>query len=48
LCYPISAVLRGGERAVLRLSRFVEELPVGEEAPYDRLIVETRTAQPGS
>ncbi|HEY0096615.1 MAG TPA: ATP-dependent helicase [Archangium sp.] len=47
LCYPISAVLRGGERAILRLSRFVEELPVGEEAPYDRVIVETRTAQPG-
>jgi DNA helicase-2/ATP-dependent DNA helicase PcrA len=45
LTYPISAVLQYGERALLRLSRFIEELPPGEEAPYDRLILETRTAQ---
>jgi DNA helicase-2/ATP-dependent DNA helicase PcrA len=43
LSYPISAVLRGGERILLRLSRFIEELPGGDDAPYDRLILETRT-----
>ncbi|MGZ3460227.1 MAG: 3'-5' exonuclease, partial [Archangium sp.] len=48
LCYPISTIQRSGERAILRLSRFLEELPVGEEAPYARLILETRTAQDGS
>jgi len=48
LCYPISVIQRGGERAILRLSRFLEELPVGEEAPYARSIPETRTAQDGS
>ncbi|QRO01804.1 ATP-dependent helicase [Archangium violaceum] len=48
LTYPISAVLRAGERAILRLSRFIEELPAGEEAPYDRLILETRTEQDAS
>jgi hypothetical protein len=48
LCYPISVLQRGGERAILRLSRFLEELPVGEEAPYARLMPETRTAQDGS
>ncbi|MFL5353386.1 ATP-dependent helicase [Archangium sp.] len=48
LSYPISAVLRGGERALLRLSRFIEELPVGEEAPFVRLFPETRTAQDAS
>ncbi len=48
LTYPISVVLELGERAILRLSRFVEELPMGEDSPYDRLILETRTAQDGS
>ncbi len=48
LSYPISAVLREGERVLLRLSRFIEELPGGEEALYDRLILETRTAHEGS
>ncbi|HEX8820837.1 MAG TPA: ATP-dependent helicase [Archangium sp.] len=45
LTYPISAVLQYGERSLLRLSRFIEELPVAEEAPYARLILETRSAQ---
>jgi DNA helicase-2/ATP-dependent DNA helicase PcrA len=48
LTYPISVVLELGERAILRLSRFVEELPMGEDSPYDRLILETRTEQDGS
>jgi DNA helicase-2/ATP-dependent DNA helicase PcrA len=48
LTYPISVVLELGERAILRLSRFVEELPVGEDSPYDRLILETRTEQDGA
>ncbi len=36
LCYPTVAAPRDGERVILRPSRFVEELPGGEGAPYER------------
>jgi DNA helicase-2/ATP-dependent DNA helicase PcrA len=45
LSHPVSVLPREGERIPLRLSRFIEELPAGEEAPYDRLLLEPRSAQ---
>ncbi|MBU8897471.1 ATP-dependent helicase [Corallococcus sp. M34] len=36
LLYPESSRPRDGERVLLRVSRFIEELPTGEEAPYAR------------
>lgn len=50
LVYPLTVLPRDGERILLRVSRFIEELPVGEEAPYDRLVlatVEEPAGQPG-
>jgi DNA helicase-2/ATP-dependent DNA helicase PcrA len=41
LVYPLTVMPRDGERILLRVSRFIEELPVGEEAPYDRLVLAT-------
>jgi DNA helicase-2/ATP-dependent DNA helicase PcrA len=41
LVYPLTVLPRDGERILLRVSRFIEELPVGEEAPYDRLVLAT-------
>ncbi len=48
LTYPITSVLQEGARVLNRISRFIEELPANEDAPYDRLILETRSAQDGS
>jgi DNA helicase-2/ATP-dependent DNA helicase PcrA len=41
LVYPLTVRSREGERILLRVSRFIEELPSGEEAPYDRLVLAT-------
>jgi DNA helicase-2/ATP-dependent DNA helicase PcrA len=41
LVYPLTVLPRDGERILLRVSRFIEELPVGEESPYDRLVLAT-------
>ncbi|MBN1205318.1 MAG: ATP-dependent helicase [Myxococcaceae bacterium] len=40
LTYPLTTNPQDGARVILHQSRFVEELPVGEDAPYDRLILE--------
>jgi DNA helicase-2/ATP-dependent DNA helicase PcrA len=40
LTYPLTTNPQDGARVILRQSRFIEELPVGEDAPYDRLILE--------
>ncbi len=40
LIYPLTTNPQDGARVILHQSRFVEELPVGEDAPYDRLILE--------
>jgi ATP-dependent DNA helicase UvrD/PcrA len=40
LLYPLTTNPQDGARIILRQSRFVEELPVGDDAPYDRLILE--------
>jgi DNA helicase-2/ATP-dependent DNA helicase PcrA len=42
LIYPLTTNPQDGARVIVRQSRFLEELPVGEEAPYDRLILEAR------
>lgn len=36
LCYPMLAAPRDGERILMKPSRFIEELPAGEDAPYER------------
>jgi DNA helicase-2/ATP-dependent DNA helicase PcrA len=36
LCYPMSAAPRDGERVLLKPSRFLNELPAGDEAPYEK------------
>ena len=40
LTYPLTSTPREGERTLLRISRFIEELPAGDDAPYDRLVLE--------
>ena len=40
LTYPLTAAPRDDERTLLKISRFVEELPDGEKAPYDRVQIE--------
>jgi DNA helicase-2/ATP-dependent DNA helicase PcrA len=40
LTYPLTTNPQDGARIILRQSRFIEELPVGDDAPYDRLILE--------
>jgi DNA helicase-2/ATP-dependent DNA helicase PcrA len=40
LTYPLTTNPQDGARVIVRQSRFIEELPVGEDAPYDRLILE--------
>ncbi|MBF5043995.1 ATP-dependent helicase [Aggregicoccus sp. 17bor-14] len=43
LVYPLMAAPQERERVILRVSRFIEELPGGEgeeDAPYDRLLLE--------
>jgi DNA helicase II / ATP-dependent DNA helicase PcrA len=42
LTYPLTTNPQDGTRIIVRQSRFIEELPVGDEAPYDRLILEER------
>ncbi|NTX62270.1 ATP-dependent helicase [Myxococcus sp. CA051A] len=44
LVYPLSVLPREGERILLRPSRFLEELPAGEGAPYDRLVLASAEA----
>jgi DNA helicase-2/ATP-dependent DNA helicase PcrA len=46
LTYPMVAAPRDNERTLLKVSRFVEELPAGELAPYDRLQLELAPADP--
>jgi DNA helicase-2/ATP-dependent DNA helicase PcrA len=40
LTYPLTASSRDDERTLLKVSRFVEELPDGDKAPYDRVQIE--------
>jgi DNA helicase-2/ATP-dependent DNA helicase PcrA len=47
LVYPLTVLPRDGERILLRVSRFIEELPTGEDAPYDRLVLATVEAASG-
>ncbi|MBZ4421244.1 ATP-dependent helicase [Myxococcus sp. RHSTA-1-4] len=47
LVYPLTVQPREGDRILLRVSRFIEELPAGEGAPYDRLVLATVEAAPG-
>ncbi|NVJ05172.1 ATP-dependent helicase [Myxococcus sp. AM001] len=46
LVYPQSVLPRDGERILLRPSRFLQELPGGEDAPFDRCILSTLEAEP--
>ncbi|MCE9671385.1 UvrD-helicase domain-containing protein [Myxococcus stipitatus] len=46
LVHPLSVLPREGERILLRPSRFLEELPGGEEAPYDRVVLATVAPEP--
>ncbi|HZI11350.1 MAG TPA: ATP-dependent helicase [Myxococcus sp.] len=39
LVYPLTVQPREGERILLRVSHFIEELPGGADAPYDRLVL---------
>jgi DNA helicase-2/ATP-dependent DNA helicase PcrA len=41
LTYPLISSPRDGERMILRVSRFIDELPADPDAPYDRLILES-------
>jgi DNA helicase-2/ATP-dependent DNA helicase PcrA len=45
LTYPLIAAPRDDERTLMKISRFIEELPDGEKAPYDRMQIEV--APPG-
>jgi len=36
LCYPMLAAPRDGERVLMKPSRFIEELPSGDDAPYEK------------
>ncbi|MCI0569616.1 MAG: ATP-dependent helicase [Myxococcaceae bacterium] len=40
LVYPLMSAPRDGERVLLRASRFLQELPEGDRAPYDRLLLQ--------
>jgi len=46
LSYPLVASARERERVLLRVSRFIEELPGGEDAPYDRVQIQAEPAAP--
>jgi DNA helicase-2/ATP-dependent DNA helicase PcrA len=53
LVYPLVSAPRDAERVILRASRFLTELPDGERAPYDRLMLQAEpspapTAAPGA
>jgi DNA helicase II / ATP-dependent DNA helicase PcrA len=45
LTYPLVAAPRDNERTLMKVSRFIEELPDGDRAPYDRVQIEV--APPG-
>jgi DNA helicase-2/ATP-dependent DNA helicase PcrA len=45
LTFPMTATPRDNERTLLRVSRFVEELPDGDAAPYDRAQIEVAPSQ---
>jgi len=40
LVYPLVAAPRDNERTLMKVSRFVEELPDGDKAAYDRVQIE--------
>ncbi|MCP3101708.1 ATP-dependent helicase [Myxococcus sp. K15C18031901] len=44
LVHPVSVLPREGERILLRPSRFLDELPGGEGAPYDRVVLASAEA----
>lgn len=46
LTYPLTAAPKDDERTLLKVSRFVEELPSGDDAPYDRVQIEVAPAGP--
>ena len=46
LTYPLTAAPKDNERTLLKVSRFIEELPDGDGAPYDRVRLELGPAVP--
>ncbi len=48
LVYPLTVLPRDGERILLRPSRFLQELPGGEDAPFERCAPSTLEAEPGA
>lgn len=46
LSYPLTAQTKDARKVVLRASRFITELPDGEDAPYDRLMLEAARENP--
>jgi DNA helicase-2/ATP-dependent DNA helicase PcrA len=46
LTYPLTSAPRDSEKTILRQSRFIEELPSGEQAPYDQLQITVEPAAP--
>ncbi|MDF1566194.1 MAG: ATP-dependent helicase [Deltaproteobacteria bacterium] len=46
LCYPITHTQRDHERVVMKASPFIEELPEGEGAPYEKWSLEADDALP--
>jgi DNA helicase-2/ATP-dependent DNA helicase PcrA len=46
LSYPLVASPRDRDRLLLRVSRFIEELPAGDAAPYDRVTIEAAPLEP--
>ncbi len=46
LTFPMTAAQRDNERTLLRVSRFIEELPPGEDAPFDRIQIEVAALEP--
>ncbi|XXF81056.1 ATP-dependent helicase [Myxococcaceae bacterium GXIMD 01537] len=41
LTHPLTSSPREGDRMILRVSRFIDELPGGHDTPYDRLLLES-------
>ncbi len=46
LTYPLTSAPKDNERTIMKVSRFVEELPSGDDAPYDRIQIEVEHVTP--